>query len=88
MTIGTKTSPVRTPRVAHPREVTAFFILLTVLFGVGVRVFPLLRADFPLVDGGLFYNMIRDITCSQLTRPITCSTSHMPIPLLPSISPA
>ena len=80
MTIGTKTSPVRTPRVAHPREVTAFFILLTVLFGVGVRVFPLLRADFPLVDGGLFYNMIRDLQANHYLLPTYTTYNLLHIP--------
>ena len=46
---------------SHAKDVTTFFLLLAFVFGLEVRLYPLFKTDFPLVDGGMFYSMIMDL---------------------------
>ncbi len=68
------------PRVLHTQEVTLFFLILAAVFGVGVRIFPLLRTDFPLVDGGLFYKMILDLQANHYLLPDYTTYNLLQIP--------
>ena len=59
---------------------TAFFLVFALIFGVTVRLFPLLKTDFPLVDGGMFYVMIRDLQASHFALPIFTTYNQANIP--------
>jgi len=62
------------------KEVTVFFLILTFAFGIAVRVLPLLRVDFPLVDGGMFYSMIKDLQAANFSLPIFTTYNNAQIP--------
>jgi hypothetical protein len=49
-------------------------------FGAIVRFYPLLKTDFPLVDGGMFYVMIQDLQSSQFALPAFTTYNHSNIP--------
>jgi hypothetical protein len=70
----------RRPRGIRAQEATQFFLFLTAIFGIGVRVFPLLRTDFPLVDGGMFYNMILDLQANHYLLPAYTTYNLLQIP--------
>jgi hypothetical protein len=65
---------------SHAKDVTGFFLILTFVFGIGVRILPLLRVDFPLVDGGMFYTMIKDLQAASFSLPVftTYNNAHIP----------
>ena len=52
---------------------------LTVL-GFIVRAFSVLPADFPLNDGGLFYQMVTDVRSSWPFLPVTTTYNNLDIP--------
>jgi hypothetical protein len=62
------------------KDVSRFFLILTVFFGLSVRLFPLFRVNFPLVDGGMFYSMIRDLQDSHFILPLFTTYNHADIP--------
>jgi uncharacterized membrane protein len=61
-------------------DVDGLFALLTVVFGLFVRLFPLLRAGFPLVDGGMFYTMVHDLQAANFRLPVFTSYNLQQIP--------
>lgn len=65
---------------SHTKDVTGFFFILTVVFGIAVRIFPLLRVDFPLVDGGMFYSMIKDLQATNFSLPVFTTYNNAQIP--------
>ena len=65
---------------AQSKEVSRFFLILTVFFGLYVRLFPVFRADFPLVDGGMFYTMIKDLQASHFVLPVFTTYNQSGIP--------
>jgi hypothetical protein len=65
---------------SHAKDVTGFFLILTFVFGVTVRVLPILRNDFPLVDGGMFYTMIRDLQAGNFSLPVFTTYNNAQIP--------
>jgi hypothetical protein len=65
---------------AQSKEVSKFFLILTVFFGLSVRLFPLLKTNFPLVDGGMFYTMIKDLEGSHFALPVFTTYNHAKIP--------
>ncbi|MEK6752622.1 MAG: hypothetical protein AABZ00_10195 [Chloroflexota bacterium] len=65
---------------SHAKDVTGFFLILTFVFGMAVRIFPLLRSDFPLVDGGMFYAMIKDLQAANFSLPEFTSYNNAQIP--------
>jgi hypothetical protein len=65
---------------SYDKDVTGFFLLLAFVFGAAVRIFPLARVDFPLVDGGMFYAMIKDLQASNYILPEFTSYNHANIP--------
>jgi hypothetical protein len=70
----------RKPSSLRPRDVTQFFLLLAAVFGAGARLFELIRADFPLVDGGMFYTMVVDLQRAHYALPAVTSYNHLGIP--------
>ena len=56
------------------------FLVCIVVFGICVRIYPLLRADYPLVDGGMFYTMIRELQASHFTLPLYTAYNLAQIP--------
>jgi hypothetical protein len=62
------------------KDVSKFFLILTFFFGLYVRLFPLFRTDFPLVDGGMFYTMIRDLQASHFSLPVFTTYNQAGIP--------
>jgi hypothetical protein len=62
------------------KEFTLFLLFLAVLFGGYVRIYPVLKAGFPLIDGGLFYSMITDLVRAGFHLPVTTSYNHLNIP--------
>jgi len=71
---------VSTPHNIRPLEITQFFLFLATVFGLGIRIFPFLRTDFPLVDGGMFYNMIIDLQANHYKLPIFTTYNLLHIP--------
>lgn len=55
-------------------------IAVAVLFGVAVRLGYLMRTDFPINDGGLFYTMIRDLQANGYRLPVYTSYNQANIP--------
>jgi hypothetical protein len=80
MRAATLAQPAHGPRRIHQQEVTLFFLFLTAIFGIGVRIFPLLRNNFPLVDGGMFYNMILDLQANHYRLPAYTTYNLLQIP--------
>jgi len=62
------------------QDVDKFLLILTVVSGLFIRIFPILRSDFPLVDGGMFYSMIRDLQATNYSLPVFTSYNHQQIP--------
>ena len=65
---------------AQSKDVSRFFLILTAFFGLYVRLFPLFKTAFPLVDGGMFYTMIKDLQASHFVLPVFTSYNHAEIP--------
>lgn len=61
-------------------DVRNFFLILTVVFGLTVRLYPVIKGDFPLVDGGMFYSMIKDLQASNFSLPVFTSYNQAQIP--------
>ncbi len=64
---------------SRSREASQFFLILAGVFGAAVRLYPVLKADFPLVDGGMFYTMIRDLQAANYSLPVFTSYNHAQI---------
>lgn len=62
------------------KEITAFFLILAGVFGLAVRIYPLLNTRFPLVDGGMFLVMIGDLQAHHFTLPAFTTYNHAQIP--------
>jgi hypothetical protein len=65
---------------AQSKDVSRFFLILTVVFGLYVRLFPLFKTNFPLVDGGMFYTMIKDLQASHFVLPVFTTYNQAKIP--------
>jgi len=59
---------------------TILFLTFAFLFGATVRIYPVLKTNFPLVDGGMFYSMIRDLQSSHFALPAFTTYNHAGIP--------
>jgi hypothetical protein len=65
---------------AQSKDVSRFFLILTACFGLYVRLFPLFKTNFPLVDGGMFYTMIKDLQASHFVLPVFTTYNQAEIP--------
>ncbi len=61
-------------------QLTFLLLLLAALFGAYVRIFAAARAGFPVLDGGLFYTMTRDLLANDFRLPLVASYNHLDIP--------
>jgi hypothetical protein len=61
-------------------EIVIFFLLLACVFGAALRIFPIARVDFPLVDGGMFYVMVRNLQAANFVLPEFTSYNNANIP--------
>ncbi len=61
------------------KDVNKFFLILTITFSLFVRIFAIFRSDFPLVDGGMFFSMIRDLQEANYSLPSFMSYNHQQI---------
>ncbi len=50
------------------------------LFGIYVRVIAVARADFPVNDGGMFYQMVEDLVHENFRLPLTTTYNQLGIP--------
>jgi hypothetical protein len=57
-----------------------YALAAAVLLGIVVRLFQILRTDFPLNDGGLFYTMVRDLQQNNFALPSFTSYNASNIP--------
>lgn len=66
---------------AKPKP-SAVFLLLAVLLGGFIRLWPALNADFPINDGGLFYAMTRDLAANGYRLPLVASYNGLNLPFV------
>ena len=55
-------------------------LILAIGLGIAVRISPVLSVDFPLMDGGMFYAMVRDLQASRFVLPFFTSYNAAHIP--------
>lgn len=55
-------------------------ISLAILLGSVIRLGYILKSDFPLVDGGLFYKMTRELIQNQFSLPLATTYNQLNIP--------
>ncbi len=60
--------------------IPVFFLALAILFGVFIRIYAAWKAGFPMVDGGMFLTMARDLQASHYFLPAVTSYNHLQIP--------
>jgi hypothetical protein len=65
---------------AQLKDVSRFFLILTSFFGLYVRLFPVVKNNFPLVDGGMFYTMIKDLQAAHYVLPVLTTYNLAEIP--------
>lgn len=56
-----------------------FFAGFLSLLGGYIRLFPALMSDFPVNDGGLFYQMTQDLLHNGFALPLTAQYNHLEI---------
>jgi hypothetical protein len=61
-------------------RMSLFFVSFAVLLGAVVRFYPILLSNFPLNDGGLFYQMTQDILQNNFSMPVYTSYNGGAIP--------
>jgi hypothetical protein len=61
-------------------EWTGTILGIAILFGIFVRVLPVLLSGFPINDGGMFLVMMRDLRANGFALPIYTTYNYMDIP--------
>jgi len=61
-------------------QLTIFLLILAAIFGLYARLAVPVRDNFPLLDGGLFYAMARDLLANDFHWPLTTSYNQLDIP--------
>ncbi|MCM8750096.1 glycosyltransferase family 39 protein [Thermomicrobiaceae bacterium CFH 74404] len=81
MAIRERALVVSPPRVRLRGDVHTLVMLIQAIFvAVAVRLYFVLRSDFPLNDGGLFYSMVRDLQIAHYRLPVNTSYNLDGIP--------
>jgi len=65
-------APISTPDGAR-REPFGLAIWVVIAAGMLLRILPVLQADFPYGDGGLYFAYIRDLMAASFVPPLTAS---------------
>lgn len=65
---------------AHSRNASVAALSVAVILGLYVRLWPVVSADFPLNDGGLFYLMTEEIQRARYALPVYTSYNSAQIP--------
>jgi hypothetical protein len=60
--------------------IPVFFLAWAILFGVLIRFYAAWKAGFPMVDGGMFLTMARNLQASHFLLPTVTSYNHIQIP--------
>ena len=60
--------------------ISVFFLAWAILFGVLIRLYAAWKASFPMVDGGMFLTMARDLQASHYLLPAITSYNNIQIP--------
>ncbi|MBV9119286.1 MAG: glycosyltransferase family 39 protein [Chloroflexi bacterium] len=63
-----------------PRNLAAIAAASAILVGSWLRARYVLRADFPLLDGGMFYTVVQDILANHFRPPLTLSYNGAGLP--------
>jgi hypothetical protein len=61
-------------------SVSRFIVAAAFIVGTALRLGPVLLADFPLNDGGMFFAMIRDLQAAHYQLPLFTSYNNAGIP--------
>jgi hypothetical protein len=69
-----------TERLEQHFQIHHLFLVWAFLMGSLVRFLPILRGDFPLGDGGLFYVMSRELLANHFSLPIFTAFNQEQIP--------
>jgi len=69
-------TPTRPPKKLLP----PFLLTWAVLFGGAIRLYAAWKAGFPMVDGGMFVSMARDLQANHYLLPVFTSYNHLQIP--------
>lgn len=68
----------KNPPITESTKMAVLAIALCI--GAAVRILPLQSSNFPLMDGGMFYAMVRDLQASHFELPAFTSYNEMKIP--------
>ena len=60
------------------QDVDKLLLILTI-FSLFFRIVPFFRSNFPLVDGGMFFSMIKDLQAANYSLPSFMSYNHQQI---------
>jgi hypothetical protein len=66
----------------HRDHIGGFFIVFFIFLGGVVRFYPVLINDFPLIDGGMFFQMTRDILAHNFSLPLYTTYNGNVIPFV------
>lgn len=61
-------------------ELATLLFVATLIFGIWLRINPVLLARFPMNDGGMFYTMIDDLRKNAYSLPLYTSYNNQQIP--------
>ena len=75
-------APIEGAAPANTKAAIASAVLMVTLIGALVRIVPVLTADFPLSDGGLFVTMTRDLMDNGFALPFETTYNGAGIPFL------
>jgi hypothetical protein len=70
----------RNSRILKQIDPSILFLAIAILIGGYIRLSKVLQSDFPINDGGLFYNMTKDLMANDYRLPITTSYNHLNLP--------
>ncbi|MGZ3979400.1 MAG: glycosyltransferase family 39 protein, partial [Flavisolibacter sp.] len=70
----------RISRRLNDTDPSIIFLAVAILIGGTIRLYGVLRSNFPINDGGLFYTMIRDLMANGYRLPVTTSYNQLGLP--------
>ncbi len=71
---------IRQVKKLTPDELATLLFIATLIFGIWLRINPVLLARFPMNDGGMFYTMIDDLRKNAYNLPLYTSYNNQQIP--------